>query len=121
MMWVLRKKKDEKGEVLKYMAQAVVCGNQQKRKALASGYGNTLEAFATAARFATFELLCAVGCLAGLRVRQFDVDAAYLQGSFEGDDGEVHVCPPPDERFFDDRGIPIVWKVLKPFYGEADA
>eukprot|EP00965_Chrysotila_dentata_P033456 1113707-Pleurochrysis_carterae.AAC.1 len=38
---------------------------------------------------------------------QFDVEAAYLQGKFEGDDGERHVRPPPDERFFDDRGVPI--------------
>eukprot|EP00965_Chrysotila_dentata_P175167 5781913-Pleurochrysis_carterae.AAC.1 len=44
-----------------------------------------------------------------------------IQGTFEGDDGEVFVRPPPDERFFDDRGVPIVWKLLKPLYGEADA
>eukprot|EP00965_Chrysotila_dentata_P140970 4660216-Pleurochrysis_carterae.AAC.1 len=37
IMWVLRKKKDEKGNLLKYKARAVVCGNQQKHKALASG------------------------------------------------------------------------------------
>eukprot|EP00965_Chrysotila_dentata_P005193 170164-Pleurochrysis_carterae.AAC.1 len=43
MMWVLRKKKDENGEVLKYKARAVVCGNRQKRKALASGDEHTLE------------------------------------------------------------------------------
>eukprot|EP00965_Chrysotila_dentata_P166941 5512267-Pleurochrysis_carterae.AAC.1 len=30
MMWVLRKKSDENGEVLKYKARAVVCGSQQK-------------------------------------------------------------------------------------------
>eukprot|EP00965_Chrysotila_dentata_P180931 5972321-Pleurochrysis_carterae.AAC.1 len=36
MMWVLMKKKDEKGDLLKDKARAVVCGNQQKRKALAS-------------------------------------------------------------------------------------
>eukprot|EP00965_Chrysotila_dentata_P026906 893101-Pleurochrysis_carterae.AAC.1 len=114
MMWVLRKKKDEKGDLLKYKARAVVCGNQQKRKALASGAKHTLETFAPAARSATFKLLCAVGCAANLRVRQFEVEAVYLQGTFEGDDGEVFVRPPPDERFFHDRGIPIVWKLLKP-------
>eukprot|EP00965_Chrysotila_dentata_P119679 3956944-Pleurochrysis_carterae.AAC.1 len=36
----------------------------------------------------------------------------------EGGDGEVHVRPPPDERFFDDRGVPVVWKLLKPLYTE---
>eukprot|EP00965_Chrysotila_dentata_P166514 5497633-Pleurochrysis_carterae.AAC.1 len=43
IMWVLRKKKDEKGDLLKYKARAVVCGNQHKRKALASGAEHTLE------------------------------------------------------------------------------
>eukprot|EP00965_Chrysotila_dentata_P009475 308797-Pleurochrysis_carterae.AAC.1 len=99
--------RDEKGE--------------QKCKATAAGLKHTLETFAPAARFATFKLLCAVGCVANLRVRQFDVEAAYLQGKFEGDDGEVYVRPPPDERYFDDRGVPIVWKLLKPLYGKADA
>eukprot|EP00965_Chrysotila_dentata_P011771 386215-Pleurochrysis_carterae.AAC.1 len=101
-MWVLRKKRDEKGEILKFKARAVVCGNQQKRKALTSDSENTLETFAPAAPSATFKLLCAVGCIANRGVRQFDVDAAYLQGAIEGDDGEVHVRPPPDERHFDD-------------------
>eukprot|EP00965_Chrysotila_dentata_P020867 690855-Pleurochrysis_carterae.AAC.1 len=107
MMWVLRKKKNEKGDLLKYKARAVVCGNQQKRLALASGSEHTLEAFAPATRSATFKFLCAVGCSANLQVRHFDVEAAYLQGKFEGDDGEVFVLPPPDERFFDDLGVPI--------------
>eukprot|EP00965_Chrysotila_dentata_P106599 3520988-Pleurochrysis_carterae.AAC.2 len=71
---VLRKKKDEKGDLRKCNARAVVCGNQQKRKALlASGAEHNLETFAPAARSATFILLCAVGCVANLRVRQFDV------------------------------------------------
>eukprot|EP00965_Chrysotila_dentata_P053532 1776317-Pleurochrysis_carterae.AAC.1 len=88
MMWLLKKKRDEKGEILKYKARAVACGNQQKRKATAAGMEHSLETFAPAARSATFKLLCAVGCTADLRVRQFDVEAAYLQGKFEGDDGE---------------------------------
>eukprot|EP00965_Chrysotila_dentata_P062094 2057288-Pleurochrysis_carterae.AAC.1 len=70
MMWVLRKKRDENGEVLKYKARAVVCGNQQQRKAVTSGDEHILETFAPAARFATFKLLCAVSCLANLQVRQ---------------------------------------------------
>eukprot|EP00965_Chrysotila_dentata_P127230 4207356-Pleurochrysis_carterae.AAC.1 len=80
MMWVLKKKRDEKGETLKYKARTVVCGNQQKRKATAAGMEHTLETFLPAARSATFKLLCAGGCIANLRVRQFDVEAAYLQG-----------------------------------------
>eukprot|EP00965_Chrysotila_dentata_P000852 26905-Pleurochrysis_carterae.AAC.1 len=110
--------------LLKYKARVGVCGgNQQKHKALmASGNEYTLETFApVAARSATFNLLCAVGCVANLRVRQFDVEAVYPQGKFEGDDGKVYVRPPPDERFFNDREKSVVWKLLKPLYGEADA
>eukprot|EP00965_Chrysotila_dentata_P182633 6030761-Pleurochrysis_carterae.AAC.1 len=111
MMWVLRKKRDEKEELLKCKARAVVCGNQHKRKATAADMKHTFETFApSAARSATFKLLCAL-----------DVEAAYFQGKCEGDDGELHVRHPPDERFFDDREVPIVWKLLKPQYGEADA
>eukprot|EP00965_Chrysotila_dentata_P115353 3812675-Pleurochrysis_carterae.AAC.2 len=43
MMGVLRKKRDEKGETLKYKARAVVCGNKQMRKATAAGMEHTLE------------------------------------------------------------------------------
>eukprot|EP00965_Chrysotila_dentata_P105179 3473673-Pleurochrysis_carterae.AAC.1 len=111
MMWVLRKKKDEKGELLKYKAQP----------ALASGTEHIFETVALAAQSATFKLLCAVGCIANLRVRQFDVEAAYLQGKFKGDDDVVYVRLPPHEHFFDDRGMPIVWKLLKPLHGKADA
>eukprot|EP00965_Chrysotila_dentata_P195328 6176925-Pleurochrysis_carterae.AAC.1 len=108
MMWVLKKKRDEKGGLLKYKARPVVCGNQQKSKVLNSGTKHSLETFTPAARSATFKLLCAVGCISNLRVKIFDVDAACLQGQFEGDDGEVHVRPPPGERFFNHRGVPIV-------------
>eukprot|EP00965_Chrysotila_dentata_P032009 1067413-Pleurochrysis_carterae.AAC.1 len=31
------------------------------------------------------------------------------------------VRPPPDKRFFDDQGVPIIWKMLEPLYGETDA
>eukprot|EP00965_Chrysotila_dentata_P043631 1450677-Pleurochrysis_carterae.AAC.1 len=114
-VWVLRKKKDEKGEFLKYKARTYVSGNQQQtRKTEEMGTEHTLETFAPAARSITFKLLCAVGCLAKLRLWQFDVDAAYLQGQFEGDEGIVYVRPPTGVRNYNDRGVPIVWMLLKP-------
>eukprot|EP00965_Chrysotila_dentata_P168063 5550105-Pleurochrysis_carterae.AAC.2 len=33
----------------------------------------------------------------------------------------LHVFPPPGDRYFDDFGVPIIWKLLKRLYGEADA
>eukprot|EP00965_Chrysotila_dentata_P005830 191930-Pleurochrysis_carterae.AAC.1 len=121
MLWVLKKKKDENGNLHKYKARAVVCGNQQKAKAKSAGKDSVLETFAPAARGTTFKLLCAICCITKRRVRQFDVEAAYLNGLFDGDDPIVHVRPPPNERQFDDRGVPIVWRLIKPLYGEADA
>eukprot|EP00965_Chrysotila_dentata_P133916 4428830-Pleurochrysis_carterae.AAC.1 len=50
MMWVLKKKKDEKGDLLKFKARAVVCGNQQKAKSQHLGNQHLLETFAPAAR-----------------------------------------------------------------------
>eukprot|EP00965_Chrysotila_dentata_P068581 2266682-Pleurochrysis_carterae.AAC.1 len=121
MLWVLKKKFSETGELVKYKARAVVCGNQQTAKTHNSSSESVLETFAPAARSTTFKLLCAVCCLEGRRVRQFDVEAAYLQGEFDGDDAKVHVRPPPGEQSYDTRGVPIVWLLLKPLYGEVDA
>jgi len=54
-----------------------------------------------------------------VRQRTFDVEAAYLKGTFA--DGEVHYArPPPGYRVFE-RGVPVVWQLKVPLYGEADA
>jgi len=54
-----------------------------------------------------------------MRQRTFDVEAAYLKGKFEA--SEVHhVRPPPGYRTFI-RGVPVVWRLKVPLYGEADA
>ena len=49
----------------------------------------------------------------------FDTEAAYLKGEFEK--GDVwHVRPPPGYRHYV-RGVPVVWRLKIPLYGEADA
>ena len=66
------------------------------------------------------------GCVTRPRARQFDVEGAYLKGQFEADE-VVYARPPPDfpngtrYRIFDDRGVPMVWRLRVPLYGEADA
>ena len=49
-----------------------------------------------------------------------------MKGKFE--DGEVvYARPPPNfpggtkYRIYDDRGVPLVWRLKVPLYGEADA
>ena len=49
----------------------------------------------------------------------FDIEAAYLKVEFES--GEIwHVRPPPGYRHTI-RGIPVVWRLKSPLYGEVDA
>jgi hypothetical protein len=58
-----------------------------------------------------------------IRQRTFDVEAAYLKGQF---DGEVLYArppprgPPPGHRPTI-NGVPVVWRLKAPLYGEADA
>lgn len=50
----------------------------------------------------------------------FDVEGAYLQGQY--DEGvSIYGRPPAGYRTHDRRGVPIVWKLSAPLYGEADA
>ena len=51
--------------------------------------------------------------------RTFDVDAAYLKGEFESDQ-VLYARPPRGARHYVD-GVPVVWRLRVPLYGEADA
>eukprot|EP00965_Chrysotila_dentata_P005160 169155-Pleurochrysis_carterae.AAC.6 len=79
-------------------ARSCALYNQQNSKALNSGTKQTLETFAPAARSATFKQLGAVGCIANHRVRQFDVDAAYLQGYSRASSREMTAKSKSDHR-----------------------
>lgn len=54
-----------------------------------------------------------------MRQRTFDVESAYQKGKFK--EKQIYARPPPGKarRFL--RGVPIVWRLLVPIYGEADA
>ena len=58
-----------------------------------------------------------------IRQRTFDVEAAYLKGKFESSE-VLYARPPPApgtmSRTFV-RGVPVVWRLKVPLYGEADA
>ena len=49
----------------------------------------------------------------------FDIEAAYLKGEFN-DDEVVYARPPMGYRHTI-RGVPVVWRLKIPLYGEADA
>mmetsp|Transcript_9335 Transcript_9335/g.20359 ORF Transcript_9335/g.20359 Transcript_9335/m.20359 type:complete len:110 (-) Transcript_9335:278-607(-) len=70
--------------------------------------------------------LYALGAVKGHHCRQFDVEGAHLKGTFENEE-VVYARPPPNfpggsvYHHFDDRGIPLVWRLRVLSYGEADA
>lgn len=56
---------------------------------------------------------------AAVRQRTFDVEAAYLKGKFDGE--VIYARPPPGKARRYVRGVPVVWRLKVPLYGEADA
>ena len=108
---VCKRKRGADNIVARWKVRCVVCGNRMS-KALAT--------FAPAVRHTTFKLQLAIAAMRSRRCRSLDFEAAYLQGKF--DDGEVvHVRPPPGRRKHDQRGVPVIWRLLVPLYGESDA
>ena len=123
-LWVLRQKRGAVNQRTKKKARICYNGAQQKRKAAHNG--TVVETFAPTVRHTTFKLLVARGNVTKRRARQFDVEGAYLKGKF-ADNEIVYARPPADfpggtrYRTFDDRGVPLVWRLRVPLYGEADA
>jgi hypothetical protein len=123
-LWVLKRKRDEDNNISKYKGRIVFDGRQQKTKAL--DQGRVIDTFAPTCRHSTFRTLCAQSRINKSRVRRFDVEGAYLKGAFE-DEEIVYARPPPgfaagsQYRRYDERAVPIVWKLKVPLYGEADA
>ena len=122
-LWVLKKKYNQLRELLKGKARCVLDGSDQKRTA--AELDLTLETFSPAGRHTTLKCLAACACARPSngknvrRTRTADVEAAYLQGELEGN--VIYARPPPGYRSYDRRGVPIVWKLTAPLYGEADA
>ena len=58
-----------------------------------------------------------------IRQQTYDVEAAYMKGEFEGEVFHARPPPtgPPPGRCSYIRGVPVVWRLKAPLYGEADA
>ena len=112
ILWVLRVKYVD-GVFDKFKARAVVDGRDQKKK------NPLMETFSPACRSTTHKLIVAEGCLLGYQKRTWDVEAAYLKGKLpEGQ--PIYARPPLGYRSFI-NGVPLVWRLNTPLYGEADA
>mmetsp|Transcript_11278 Transcript_11278/g.24646 ORF Transcript_11278/g.24646 Transcript_11278/m.24646 type:complete len:169 (+) Transcript_11278:560-1066(+) len=64
-------------------------------------------------------LTVGVPSLPNMRQRTFDVEVAYLKGEFKNHQ-VLYARPPRGARYFV-CGVPIVWRLRLPLYGEADA
>ena len=126
-VWALRNKTDENGDVYELKARCAYNGAERQRRLKrqderrGSGTSSTkLETFSPATRSSTYCLCVAVGKARGRRHGCFDVTGAYLQGT-PRESEVVYVRPPPGYRTFDERGVPIVWRMAVPLYGQEDA
>ena len=113
ILWVLRVKYND-GKFEKFKARAVFDGRDQKAK------NPELETFSPACRTTTQKLITAEACRLGHRLRTWDVEAAYLKGVFDEGSKPLFGRPPPGYRTYV-NGIPMIWKLNTPLYGEADA
>nr|GEV90033.1 putative reverse transcriptase domain-containing protein [Tanacetum cinerariifolium] len=104
--WVFRKKKDERGIVVRYKARLVAQGHTQEKGV------DCKEVFAPVARIEAIRLFLAYASFMGFMVYQMDVKSAFLYGTIEE---EVYVCQPLG---FKDPDYPNrVYKVVNLLYG----
>ncbi|GJQ93509.1 ribonuclease H-like domain-containing protein [Tanacetum coccineum] len=104
--WVYRKKKDERGVVVRNKARLVAQGHRQEE---GIDYD---EVFAPVARIEAIKIFLAFASYMGFIVYQMDVKSAFLYGKI---DEEVYVSQPPS--FVDPNFPKKVYKVVKALYG----
>ncbi|GJS36552.1 reverse transcriptase domain-containing protein [Tanacetum coccineum] len=104
--WVYRKKRDERGVVVRNKARLVAQGYMQEE---GIDYD---EVFASVARIEAIRLFLAFASFMGFIVYQIDVKSAFLYGTI---DEEVYVSQPPS--FVDPDHPTKVYKVVKALYG----
>jgi len=115
-LWVLKRKRGAKNEVTKHKARCVYNDKRRLNRAL-------VDTFSPAVRHSTIRTAMAVACIKRRKVFAFDVTGggAYLQGRYRDDEDPVYARPPLGRRTKDSRGVPIVWKMHRPLYGQGDA
>jgi len=115
-MWAGADKFNDQGECIKKNARCVIRGDLQKKF-----YNVTPnDTFAPVSRNSSFACCEAVGRLRKQSYDSGDVPGAYLQGNQTESEQQV-ARPPPGFRKYDERGVEIVWLMIHPMYGQADA
>ena len=111
-----RKKRNDKGVVIRHKVRAVVRGDLQAKFLDV----DPNEAYGPTAKQTTAKACFATANVTGMDECDGDFDQAYLQGKMPK--GKLVVIRAPLEwREYDERGVEIVWIVLVPIYGIAES
>ena len=104
--WVLSKKFDADGRLVKHKARLVAQGYTQK-------YGiDSQQTYSPVVNAASLRLLLAISANKGYAVDSLDISTAFLNGAIDGD---VYVKQPPG--FVDPEHPNKIWKLNKALYG----
>ena len=76
--WVFKKKRDEKGNIVKFKARLVARGFKQKNVSFS-------DIFSPVAKLSTVRMFLAVCNFLGIPIIQMDVSNAFLYGKIDGD------------------------------------
>jgi hypothetical protein len=109
-MWILSKKKNEFGDVLRYKARWVVFGNHQEHMQ------HYFDTYASVARNESFKAMLSLAVTRSFVVFQFDVETAFLYGEM---DAPVYVAQV--EGFEEPGREKWVWRLNKSLYGTKQA
>jgi len=104
--WVFKKKRDEKGAVVKYKARLVAKGYSQKEGI------DYEETYSPVVRHESLRALVAVAASEGWKIEQMDVTTAFLYGELEE---EVYMEQPEGAAIEGTEGQ--VWRLRRSLYG----
>jgi hypothetical protein len=120
-MLLCKVKRGKDNVCLKKKVRCVLCGNQMVASAK-RGLSKTtadLRTHSPAVRGSSLKCNFAVGVLDSMRMLDFDIDAAYLQGRYT--DRRVFARAPKYFRKYDERGVELVWHLQRALYGGPDS
>jgi hypothetical protein len=103
--WVFKIKRNADGSLERYKARLVIKGYKQQQPV------DFEETFASVCRYESIRLLLGIVAAKCLKLKQFDVKTAFLNGELEE---KIFMAQPEG---LDDGNSNLVWLLKKPLYG----
>ena len=126
-MLLCKRKRGELSCILKHKVRAVLCGNQvvaataRRNDLLGTDRLPPLRTHSPTIRHCCYKLSTGAAVVRRMRRRGFDVKWAYLQGDGKFMGMKVWGRAPIGCRLYDERGVELVWEIVKPLYGGPDS